>query len=275
MTPQALGALARAVLEAEVALTPKPGLVDRRNSGAHDDMNFPLFLRSAKALEPWFCRFAEIGGQTPSLSPAELFSLLRQPGLQAEEAMYAATGGVNTHKGAIFSLGLLCAAAGRLSESRQAFNSDRLCRLVAEMTAGLCSRELPFRARASGARGEAESGFASVRNIALPRLREFLRTGFSLEESCLRVLLYLMAEVGDTNLLSRGGPHQARWVRSQAQCLLNDFSLQGLLCFDNQLIRRHLSPGGCADLIAVTLFLWAADTATAPQDLANSIPMIR
>lgn len=282
MTPQALGALARAALEAEVALTPKPGLVDQRNSGAHQDMDFPLFLRSAAALAPWFCRFAQMGREGASLPPAALFALLRQPGRQAEQAMLAATGGINTHKGAIFSLGLLCAAGGQLAGGGHGLTSSALCSRVAEMTAGLCSREISEqtgaiarRYGASGARGEAESGFASVRDIALPLLTRYLRGGLSLEESCLRILMHLMAWVDDTNLLARGGREQAQWVRSEAQRLAGCFSVEGLTAFDDQLILRHLSPGGCADLLAVTLFLWAVDAGVSPQRLVGNIPIIR
>ena len=278
MTPQMLGKLARAVLEAEVSLTPKPGLVDRRNNGAHDDMDFPLFLCSAKALEPWFCYFAELGRKNASLLPSDLFALLREPGRQAEQCMFAATKGVNTHKGAIFSLGLLCAAGGRHMGNGQALSGDSLCQLAAHMTVGLCGRELSdqaFRYGATGARGEAESGFASVRNLALPRLKGYLRRNFPLEECCLRTLLHLMAEVLDTNVLSRGGPGQASWVREQAYWLLCRFSIEGLIEFDNQLILRNISPGGCADLIAVTLFLWALDTQITPQMLKDNIPIIR
>ena len=96
-----LSALARQALEDEVDLTPKPGLVDRRNTGAHDDMDRPLFHRSAQVLEPYFCRFVSLG--MAAASPEKLQAL----GRQAEHAMLDATGGVNTHKGALYSLSLI------------------------------------------------------------------------------------------------------------------------------------------------------------------------
>ena len=102
-----LSALARQALEDEVDLTPKPGLVDRRNTGAHDDMDRPLFHRSAQVLEPYFCRFVSLG--MAAASPEKLQAL----GREAEEAMLAATGGVNTHKGALYSFALLLSALGR------------------------------------------------------------------------------------------------------------------------------------------------------------------
>ena len=98
----------------EVATTPKPGLVDRANSGSHRDMDFFTFQASAAALWPYFARCAEIGMDTHSLPPEETFSRLRTPGKLAEGDMLRATAGVNTHKGAIFSMGILCGALGRL-----------------------------------------------------------------------------------------------------------------------------------------------------------------
>ena len=113
-----LSALARQALEDEVDLTPKPGLVDRRNTGAHDDMDRPLFHRSAGALAPYFRQFAALG--MAGASPRELQSL----GRQAEEAMLAATGGVNTHKGALYSFALLLSALGRcLAEGGDPFDT--------------------------------------------------------------------------------------------------------------------------------------------------------
>ena len=114
-----LSALARQALEDEVDLTPKPGLVDRRNTGAHDDMDRPLFHRSAQVLEPYFCRFVSLG--MAGASPRELQSL----GRQAEEAMLGATGGVNTHKGALYSFALLLSALGRcLAEGGDPFDES-------------------------------------------------------------------------------------------------------------------------------------------------------
>ena len=113
-----LAQLARQALEDEVCLTPKPGLVDRRNTGAHDDMDLPLFRRSAAALEPYFCRFVSLG--MAGASPAELQAL----GRQAEHAMLTATGGVNTHKGALYSFALLLSALGRsLTEGGDPFHT--------------------------------------------------------------------------------------------------------------------------------------------------------
>ena len=105
--------VAQALLD-EVCTTPKPGLVDRANNGSHRDMDIFTFTASAAALTPYWGRCFQTGRETAALPPAETFSLLKRAGQGAERAMFAATGGVNTHKGAIFTLGLICGAVGRL-----------------------------------------------------------------------------------------------------------------------------------------------------------------
>jgi len=265
VTAQRIGALARQALLEEVWLTPKPGLVDRAHSGAHTDMDVHTFEASADALEPYFTRFAKLGQCGAALAPTALFATLRQPGLEAESAMLAATGGVNTHKGAIFSLGLLSAAAGRRLALGQQLDADALCAFCGEMTRGLCSRELggsDTHGRrmyasygATGVRGEAESGFASVTGLALPYFRQLLRQGTDLNEAGVRTLLVLMSRLTDTNVLARSGPQEAEEVRRQALALHRDFSWEGVAELDRWLITRNISPGGCADLVAVCIFL--------------------
>lgn len=259
MTPQHIAALARAALEREVLLTPKPGLVDAANSGAHRDMDRDTFLRSAAALEPWFQSMAERGRALPEEAPAALFAALRPVGMQAEQAMYAATGGVNTHKGALFSLGLLCAACGRLTAQSRPLTVEALCGLSAQMTEGITARELTgedthgLAAHAAygarGVRGEAESGFASVCELALPHLGG--------EYGPYLALLHLIARVRDTNVLHRAGEEGLAWLQARAAALLTDFSLPALAALDEDCIAKNISPGGSADLLAIAFFLQA------------------
>ena len=112
-----IGELAHRALIREANVTPKPGLVDRENSGAHRDMDLKLFHASADALRPWFADCARIGLAMRDAAPEQVFARLRKRGIEAEKAMYAATGGVNTHKGALFSLGILCCAAAMAGET--------------------------------------------------------------------------------------------------------------------------------------------------------------
>ncbi len=257
MTPEAIAKLARTALEREVLLTPKPGLVDAANTGAHHDMDKDTFLRSAAALEPWFRRMAQAGEALALQPPAQVLAALRPMGLQAEEEMYAATGGVNTHKGALFSLGLLCGAAGILRGRGEALTADRLCELAARMTAGITARELCGQAThglaahaqygAKGVRGEAEAGFPSVRQLALPYLNR--------ENGPYLALLSLISSVYDTNVLHRVGERGLHWLQSRAKTLLTDFSVNGLEQLDRDCIEKNISPGGCADLLAIAFFL--------------------
>ncbi len=243
--------LAEEALWQELELTPKPGLVDRLNNGAHHDMDHALFARSIIAITPWFSRFTELGSDYADQPPGEQLRLLRPMGMACEQAMYAATGGVNTHKGGIFSLGLLCFAAGRVRE----VTASSLCSEVGMLCQGLVARELAGRSAAAtagerqfqqlgltGARGEAESGFATVRRV-LPQWN-----GRQLHD----LLLRLMAVNPDSNLVSRGGIEGLRYVQGYARELLaNGWDRETLLKMDKELIERNLSPGGSADLLSV------------------------
>ena len=257
MTPETIGKLAREALEREVLLTPKPGLVDAHNNGAHKDMSKDTFLRSAAALEPWLRRMAERGKASLAETPEQLLTALRPMGLEAEKDMYAATNGVNTHKGALFSLGLLCAACGRLQAQNQPLTVETLCDTAAQMTAGITHREMQATDThglkvhaaygAKGVRGEAESGFESVRALALPYLEQ--------ENGPYLALLSLISQVRDTNVLHRAGEEGLYWLQSRAGKLLSDFSLSGLEQLDWECIERNISPGGCADLLAIAFFI--------------------
>ncbi|WP_434638769.1 triphosphoribosyl-dephospho-CoA synthase CitG [Klebsiella sp. I138] len=247
--------LAEEALWQELELTPKPGLVDRLNSGSHRDMDHALFVRSIAAIAPWLSRFTELGSHHAGKPADGQLRLLRPMGIACEQAMYAATGGVNTHKGGIFSLGLLCFAAGRVQE----VTASTLCTEVGLLCQGLVARELAGRGAAAtagerqfqqlgltGARGEAESGFATVRGV-LPQWN-----GRRLHD----LLLRLMAVNPDSNLVSRGGIAGLRYVQTYAQTLLaSGWDRRRLLEMDRALIKRHLSPGGSADLLSVAWVL--------------------
>ncbi|WP_342627125.1 triphosphoribosyl-dephospho-CoA synthase CitG [Nguyenibacter vanlangensis] len=265
---------AERALLTELFLTPKPGLVDRRNSGAHNDMTLQTFIRSINAISPWFLRFFEWGASNATIAPGECLALIRPIGFECETAMFAATGGINTHKGAIFALGLLSVAAGRAEALRIDITRENLCFMVADFCHGIVGRELGNAGRTrtagervyrryglSGARGEAESGFATVRRLALPIYDDLLQQGDCENHALMRVLLELLAFNADTNLVSRGGVDGLTFVRDYASNLLlqnpkpaSDL-LDKLCLFDDALIARNLSPGGSADLLAVTWFL--------------------
>jgi triphosphoribosyl-dephospho-CoA synthase len=265
---------AEQALLTELMLTPKPGLVDQRNCGAHYDMDMQTFLASASAIAEWFPRFVETGRVSAYIPAAEFLPSLRPVGLLCENAMLEATGGVNTHKGTVFSLGLLCAAAGRLLARRTELSREGMCSEVANICACLVERELGgiHTARTAGerifrryglpgARGEAASGYETVRSVALPVYDRLRLDGFRENVALLQVLLHLLAVNNDTNLVSRGGLAALHYVRYYASKLLREGGavapggVEKMAAFDETLIACHLSPGGSADLLAVTWFL--------------------
>ncbi|AKA37633.1 triphosphoribosyl-dephospho-CoA synthase CitG [Yersinia ruckeri] len=261
-------------LLAEVNLTPKPGLVDRFNTGAHRDMNLNDFYRSADAIAPWFPRFIEQGIANRHLDGEAALCALRPLGLACENAMFAATNGVNTHKGSIFSLGLLCCAIGRLLATGVDISAEVVCQEVALLCRGLTERELRRKNLQqtagqrlfahhglTGARGEAESGFATVLTHGLPVYRRRLHLGADQECALLETLLHLMAVNGDTNVVSRGGMAGLFWLQRKATEVLTHGGINTpwdkaqVRLFDTQCIARNLSPGGSADLLILTWFL--------------------
>ncbi len=274
LSAEKIGQLAYQALLAEFRLTPKPGLVDRRNTGAHRDMDIGTFQRSADAIAPWLPRFVREGCQH-AWAPARSFvQLVRPTGILCEQAAFRETGGVNTHKGSIFAAGLLCAAVGRLQTIGEPVHAERICRETAAICQDLVQPELESgsapqtagvrifrRFGLTGARGEAASGYATVRRHALPVLRSMLRAGAAEEIALIQTMLHLLAVNNDTNLVSRGGMEGLTYVKDRAQCMLRDGGVlqpdwrQRIESFDDDLIARNLSPGGTADLISVAWLL--------------------
>ncbi|MBA0166431.1 triphosphoribosyl-dephospho-CoA synthase CitG [Pectobacterium sp. CFBP8739] len=257
-------------LAMEVMLTPKPGLVDRANNGAHRDMDVALFQTSIQAISPWFRRFTEAGYQHANTPLAQLLSQVRPIGIACEQAMLSATKGVNTHKGGIFAFGLLCTAAGWLAGRGEPVTQRSLCDSVAAMSLDLVRNELETcvgattagehlyqRHGLTGARGEAASGFNTVCQYALPALQQAIAAGADDETALLHTLLVLMAHNPDTNVVSRGGMDGLVFVQNYAQKLLvGPLDRQALIKMDDALIARNLSPGGSADLLALTWLLY-------------------
>ena len=140
-TAEWIGKCAWNALIEEVDTTPKPGLVDLYSNGAHTDMDAAAFRRSADALRPFFVKMAREGLSFDG-SAQELFMGLRGVGMDAEQAMYEATHGVNTHKGAIFTFGIFCAAAGRCVKEQRAITALGLLEMEQEMTVRVLTAEL-------------------------------------------------------------------------------------------------------------------------------------
>lgn len=257
----------------EVAATPKPGLVDRANSGSHKDMDFFTFQASAAALWPYFETCARIGMETKDLLPEITFAKLRAPGMIAEGEMLRATGGVNTHKGAVFSLGILCAALGRMGRE-YADKPEWLLYECAQMTNGLVAKDfaeltpenaktvgqkLYLRYGITGVRGQAEAGFPAVLKVGLPKLEEGLTKGLSLNDAGCAALLAMLAAAADTNMISRSDYETQQRIALETAILLQKtpFPKEEILKqMDAEFIEKNLSPGGTADLLAMTYFLY-------------------
>ena len=246
----------------EVLTTPKPGLVDRRNNGSHKDMDLFTFSSSASVMFPYFKKAYSLGWK--SKNPKRCFAELRELGKDAEHTMFFETNGVNTHKGAIFSLGTVCCAAGFT-----ATNGGDIFQCCALMTKGTTEelkddsqmetngKRLFAQYGLRGIRGEIEDGLPSVRNIGLPMLEKCLEKGMSLEDAGSRVLISLVSQLSDTNMIARGGKEKAYKAMKMAESLLSSdsFGPSDIERLDEYFVSENLSPGGSADLLAVCFFL--------------------
>lgn len=260
-----LGKLAVQSLIEEAELTPKPGLVDKKSSGSHRDMSLNTMIRSAIALEDTFRVIAETSfNRTPSQELREEIAMI---GRRGEQEMFLATGGVNTHKGAIWALGLLVSSAamdlGKSPGKEVAVQAGRLAlykdrNLPAGNTNG---SRVKARFGVDGASGEAEQGFPHIRQIALPVLEESRERGLKENFCRLNVLIALMAELNDTCIMHRGGAEALEITKAHAKEIVMaggvsaDKGWQLLEKLDQLLCSMNVSPGGSADLLAAAIFL--------------------
>jgi triphosphoribosyl-dephospho-CoA synthase len=258
-----LASLAVRALIEEVELTPKPALVDQHGPGAHTDLSLMLMKSSAHCLGPSFelmalASFQQIPSQT-------LREELGAIGRRAEQSMLLTTGGTNTHRGAIWSLGLLVSAAamGVNFVDEVAYRARQLASLSdwsAPNQQSNGSRVIQ-RYQVSGARGEAQAGFPHVLTIGLPILHRSRQQGSSETQARLDALLAIMASLDDTCLLHRGGLAALNRAQTGAAAVFaagGTATVQGwelLQRLDRDLLALKASPGGSADLLAATLFL--------------------
>lgn len=264
-----LASLAHEALLIEVDATPKPGLVDCRNCGAHRDMDRLSFHQSAVALRPHFeSMVREALGYDGS--PESLMQALRKEGLAAERAMLAITNGANTHKGAIFSMGLALAGAGiylttgenALAAAARLAQVELPGALERALEAPITNGERVFaKTGALGARGQAAEGFPAAR-FAKAALEGFLAQGYSVQDAAVLTLPVIMEELIDTNLLHRGAEEGLRFAQKSAarvNALPEEERFAALCTLDEAFIARNLSPGGCADVLSLALLLHALE----------------
>lgn len=254
----------------ELATSPKPGLVTLHSNGSHHDMDASTFFRSLFSQRNYYFSIARAGAQGAS------FAELQQLGIIAEQRMLLATGGVNTHRGALFSLGLLAAAAGRLAAQSQPVTSQSAATLVRDTwgeniigsrnNAPASPGTSVFRRYgAGGARVEAANGFPTIIDHILPALCASLSAGVSHAAAAVQALFTAIMILEDTNLLYRGGPTGLEFARecattflAQGGVLQPDWQAKATRIADT-FVARRLSPGGSADAVAIALFLWQLD----------------
>lgn len=272
-----IGTCAWQSLLEEVYTTPKPGLVDLYSTGAHTDMDVHTFEKSAQALKPYFIQMAR-QGIALRCSPQELFGQIRRTGIAAEHAMFRATGNVNTHKGLIFTLGIFCAAAGRCLWEYGEISEDVLKETQVRMTRETLMEELLAlkektavsngeknycNYRTTGIRGEAIQGYPALWQYALPAYRQGIANGYGRNQVKLQTLFLLMSCTEDSNIISRHNVEVLRSVQQEAKDFLDRGGAyreeiriwKELIDMDAEYICRNISAGGCADLLAVTVFL--------------------
>jgi triphosphoribosyl-dephospho-CoA synthase len=266
---QGIARLAVRSLYAELVLYPKPGLVSLVDNGSHADMTAATFLRSMFALRRFFSDITHAGMHDAP------FHALKRLGIDAEARMLRATAGINTHRGAIFCLGMLCAAIGRCHASGAALTAagvhatllDGWGRELGAHSVDPGTHSNGSRARsayaASGAREEGARGFPSVFHVGLPALRRTLDAGRGMRAARIDALFALMAHISDTNVYHRGGPEGASTVRRQARAFVArggtaspDWEARARACH-RDFVAARLSPGGAADLLGAACLLQA------------------
>lgn len=250
----------------EADLSPKPALVDRRGNGAHTDLHLGLMHASALSLWPAFKEMAQAAIESGEVG-VPLREAVGRIGWEGEQAMLATTAGVNTHRGAIWALGLLVTACALEPESSAAGPIALRAARLALIDDRYAPRPLSHGAQvaqrygARGAREEAQLGFPSVLQRALPQLKRSRALGHGEQNARLDALLAIMTNLADTCVLYRAGEHGLQTMQLGAQAVLDaggSASLAGrrrLHELDEQLIALNASPGGAADLLAACLFI--------------------
>lgn len=266
-----LADLAVASLIEEVSLTPKPGLVDMNNQGSHEDLTFSLMLNSAKSLHNTFYNMAMIAyGKKPS---QYLREKIGEIGREGEAEMFRVTKGVNTHKGAIWSLGLITAAAsihnGQSDESTLCFTAGEIARyedrfIPTQITNGIKAIK---KYGIHGAKAEAQHAFPHIRKYSLPVFKASLNK-YNYETAKFHSFLALMANLDDTCLLHRGGLEGLNYAKKYALKVLKTGQLNELDKMNEKFIERNLSPGGSADLLAATIYLYKVRQLTSLKEEA-------
>jgi triphosphoribosyl-dephospho-CoA synthase CitG len=274
-----IGTIALEAMLMEAACAPAPGLVDRFNSGAHNDMDIFTFIKSSSALGPAMYRCALVGWKHTG-SDKVLLPILRSIGQKAEMAMFEATAGVNTQKGLLFLLGIMAAAAARsIRQGDKGCIIEATLQMVAKISSGIVEGELgsldhslPDRKLTAGEklylnhgvtgiRGEIAAGLPLIKTQGLPCLTAALLGGLTINDALIHALLGIMSETQDTTILNRHGMHTLLAVQQSAKAImaaggmLTEEGRRRITELDGEYSNKRISPGGSADLLAGTYFI--------------------
>ena len=256
--PYIIAHLATQALQAELDTTPKPGLVDKDNNGAHRDMDYVLMQRSIDTLHPYFVKLALLG----CADALPTHTSIRDIGIEAEKAMLSATNGVNTHKGALFSMGLAVVAAAHEE------NTDSLQAAIKALAASFPDTNGTHGSKAKllskgttaikGALDNAREGYEMLFAEWLPFYIERRKEhdAYTLHKTLLRI----MCDLDDTNVIYRTDLATAEEVKQEARVLLDSFSKAALKDMDRHYTTRNISPGGAADMLSLTIFIGSIQT---------------
>lgn len=256
--PYIIAHLATQALQAELDTTPKPGLVDKDNNGAHRDMDYALMQRSIDTLHPYFVKLALLGFADTLPSHTSI----RDIGIEAEKAMLSATNGVNTHKGALFSMGLAVVAAAHEKDTDSLQTTIKALAASFPDTNGTHGSKAKLLSKGTtaikGALDNAREGYEMLFAEWLPFYIERRKEHdtYTLHKTLLRI----MCDLDDTNVIYRTDLATAEEVKQEARALLDSFSKAALKDMDRHYTTRNISPGGAADMLSLTIFIGSIQT---------------
>lgn len=252
--PSLISFLASYSISRELDTTPKPGLVDKKDSGAHKDMDYTLMSKSIKALHPYFYKLSYLAYNEENLSINNIQTI----GIEAEKNMFATTCGVNTYKGALFSMGLVLVSA-ILVYKEHGFvdkillqNQIKLLSTQFSQPHNTHGEKVLEENKIKGALSSAMEGYVLLFEKWLPFIEN---NGFD-NQSLIKLLLLIMTDLDDTNIYYRKGKQVALQVKQRAKSLLENFSLLEVEKLNNEFIKENISPGGAADMLSLTLFVY-------------------
>jgi triphosphoribosyl-dephospho-CoA synthase len=258
----------------EVSCYPSPGLVSPVSYGAHKDMDFFTFIDSTSTLSKYLALFVQEGFSDKTYK--EIFNGIRRIGVEAEKDMFAKTRGINTHKGMLFLMGIACAATGRAIFEKKSFKCVQ--DIIKKMTQGVVEKELSllkdnvelshgeklfFKYKTEGVRGEVERGIPTVFNFALDFYKQNLELGVN--DRLVHTLIGIMQICDDSTIIYRHNPQILQEVREKAIEIIKlggmktDIGRRKINSLCEEFIEKNISPGGSADLLGVTIFLYLVE----------------